>query len=166
MAAREGHGHISNRVTLVGSSLSQTQKLLSAMIDEPLREIDAAGANEATVLAAFRQLDASNPFTIKYAPGSPQLLNGNAVTLDRHWLQQANLQITVLIDPTVTEAAHDLIYDSEAVFFVTDDYALSSSGASTSQSRPSWRCHSRAALALCCQAKRSSRRQLDSRIGS
>ncbi|EST08477.1 hypothetical protein PSEUBRA_001898 [Kalmanozyma brasiliensis GHG001] len=120
------HGHVRNRVTLVGSFHSQTQQLLSAMIDEPLREISAIEGNEAeAVLTALRTSSPSKPFTISYAPGPPQALEGSGITLDRHWLQQANMQITVLINPTLSEETYDVIYDSEAVVFVTDDYALS-----------------------------------------
>ncbi|CBQ72386.1 conserved hypothetical protein [Sporisorium reilianum SRZ2] len=118
-----------NRVVIVGSSLSQTQQLLAAMIDEPLRENGASqSSSEAeTILAALTQSSSSTPFAIKYAPGPSQLLGGHGVTLDRHWLQQSNLEITLLIDPTPTETTYDLLYDSEALLFVTDDYALSRS---------------------------------------
>ncbi|SNX84720.1 uncharacterized protein MEPE_03429 [Melanopsichium pennsylvanicum] len=122
------HQRVLNRVMVIGSSLSQTQQLLKAMIDEPLREIGAAQINEAdSMLAALSRIDASTPFTIKYAPGPLQLLDANTLTLDRHWLQQSNFDITVLIDPTPCESTYDLIYDSEAVLFVTDDYAISRS---------------------------------------
>ncbi|SPO26253.1 uncharacterized protein UTRI_02529 [Ustilago trichophora] len=100
-----------NRVLVVGSSLSQTQQLLNAMIDEPLREMGGSQNNQAQA----------------YAPGHSQPLDSHTVGLDRHWLQQANLEITVLLDPSPSEATYDLIYDSEAVLFVTDDYALSRS---------------------------------------
>ncbi|KAJ1020710.1 hypothetical protein NDA16_004102 [Ustilago loliicola] len=96
------------------------------MIDEPLREISAGQSNEAeAILSALASLPPSTPFTIQYAPGPLQLLSNNTVALDRHWLQQANLEITVLLDPAATESTYDLIYDSEAAIFVTDDYALS-----------------------------------------
>ncbi len=119
---------IPNRVVLVGSSLSQTQQLLAAMIDEPLREISGGQTNEAeTLLSALATLPASTPFTIQYAPGPLQLLDDKTATLDRHWLQQSNLELSVLIDPLANESTYDLIYDSEAALFVTDDYALSRS---------------------------------------
>lgn len=116
---------VPGRIVLVGSSLSQTQQLLSAMIDEPLRDSGATRTNESdAILDALTRLPPSTPFTITYAPGPLQLQNANAVALDRHWLQQANLEITVIIDPSANEATYDLIYDSEAVLFVTDDYEL------------------------------------------
>ena len=117
-----------NRVVLVGSSLSQTQQLLISIIDEPLRELSSSQTSEAQlILAGLMDSSASQPFHIKYAPGPSQLLETNSATLDRHWLQQANLEIIVLIDPVLTETTYDLIYDAEAVLFVTDDYALSRS---------------------------------------
>lgn len=117
-----------NRVVIVGSSLSQTQQLLAAMIDEPLRENGTTQSSEAeAILAALNQSASLKPLTIKYASGPSQLLVDHDVTLDRHWLQQSNLEIAVLIDPTPTETTYDLLYDSEAVLFVTDDYALNRS---------------------------------------
>ncbi|KAJ1045030.1 hypothetical protein NDA10_003039 [Ustilago hordei] len=120
---------VSTRIVLVGSSLSQTQQLLTAMVDEPLREISEGRSNEAeAIVSALASLPPSTPFTIKYNPGPFQLLSNNTAALDRHWLQQSNLEITVLLDPTASaESTYDLIYDSEAVIFVTDDYALSQS---------------------------------------
>lgn len=128
LEATGDHGRDCNRVLVVGSSLSQTQQLLNAMIDEPLREIGGSQNNEAqAVLSALADLTCSTTLTIKYVPGPSQLLDNHTVGLDRYWLQQANLEITVLLDPSPSEATYDLIYDSEAVLFVTDDYALSRS---------------------------------------
>lgn len=128
LKAVAGHQSVPSRIVIVGTSLSQTQHLLASMIDEPLREISSSQSNEAEViLSALVSLPASTQFTIKYAPGPVQLLDTNVATLDRHWLLQSNLDITVLLDPAPVENTYDLIYDSEAVLFVTDDYALSHS---------------------------------------
>lgn len=122
------HERVSNRIVLAGSSLSQTHQLLAAMLDEPLREISGSTTNEAqAILSALARLSPSTPFTVKYAPGPMQLLDGNVATLDRHWLQQSNAEITILLDPSSSESTYDLIYDSQAAIFVTDDYALSRS---------------------------------------
>ncbi|GAC92965.1 hypothetical protein PHSY_000525 [Pseudozyma hubeiensis SY62] len=119
---------VGSRVILVGSSLSQTKQLLTSMIDEPLRELGSSPISDTQpILDALDQCEKSAPLSIRYAPGPAQLLNDRSVTLDRHWLQHAHLEIAVLIDPVLSEATYDLIYDSEAVLFVTDDYALSRS---------------------------------------
>ncbi|ETS61675.1 hypothetical protein PaG_04173 [Moesziomyces aphidis] len=122
-----GHATCPTRVALVGSSLSQTRQLVAAMIDEPLREVGSHQVHEAELIStALASLPPSTAFTIRYAPG-PAQLSADTATLDRHWLQRANLHLTVLVDPEPSEATYDLVYDSEAAFFVTDDYALSRS---------------------------------------
>lgn len=131
LLSRKAHGletGTPNRIVLVGSSLSQTQQLLAALIDEPLREISDSQNNEAgAILAALARLPPSTPFTITYAHGPLRLLDETSAAVDRHWLQQADFQLTVLLDPALSESTCDLLYDSEAVLFVTDDYVLSRS---------------------------------------
>ncbi|PWZ02146.1 hypothetical protein BCV70DRAFT_171807 [Testicularia cyperi] len=140
--------HSPNRVLLVGSSLSQVALLMAALVDEPLRDngFPAEAGDASTVLHLLSKLPASTPLAFRYAPGPCQSTpQPGLYTLDRHWLQQSRVELVVLIDPMASEATYDAVYSSDAVFFVTDDYALGSSISATASSRPQNATHDLAA---------------------
>ncbi|SPO38019.1 uncharacterized protein PSFLO_03496 [Pseudozyma flocculosa] len=117
------------RVLIAGSSLSRTADVVVSLFDEPLREQAAAGRTDLEVLRrALSQpgsTDSPRRFTVQHGFGPAQWSEGQRnVSIDRNWLLDANIQLTVILDPTADAAVHEAVYDSDIALFVTDSYAL------------------------------------------
>ncbi|KDN40603.1 hypothetical protein K437DRAFT_269937 [Tilletiaria anomala UBC 951] len=130
------------RIAIVGASTAGTADLFTALLDEPIEQLQLGGQREpdSTDTPQRMAMNYGEKVTLFTSEGSPMLppdteaddSKMESITLPTlSWLRNANVEILRVLDPSPSQDLLDTLYATDAIFFFADTYGL----AMTSQLR-------------------------------